>query len=84
MAKFQSIPILEAQAIAKNYGYDQVVIIARSVGEGGGEHVTTYGVDKANCKVAADIGNFLKFKVMGWTEEEVIADRFLVSEVNKR
>ena len=31
-----------------------MVIVARKVG--GGEHVTTYGVDPANCEVAARIG----------------------------
>ena len=62
------IPISAARHIAERYGYHQVIIIARSVGEDGGEHVTTYGVDKANCDVAARIGNFLKYKIMGWTE----------------
>lgn len=60
------IPINAAKQIADKYGYDQVVVIARAVGEG--EHVTTYGKDKENCAVAASIGNFLKFKVMGWIE----------------
>jgi hypothetical protein len=64
------IPILAANAIALDYGYDQVIIIARKVGEGGGEHCTTYGVDKANCDVAARCGDFLKHKVMGWHKEQ--------------
>lgn len=62
------IPISAAKLIADRYGYDQVVIIARKVGEG--EHCTTYGVDKANCEVAARCGDFLKFKVMGWASKE--------------
>jgi len=65
------IVISAAKHIAETYGYDQVIIIARKVGEGAephGEHCTTYGVDKANCDVAARIGNFLKYKVMGWSE----------------
>jgi hypothetical protein len=61
------IPINAARRIADEYGFDQVVVIARKVGEG--EHCTTYGVDKANCDVAARIGNFIKFKIMGWTGE---------------
>ena len=61
------ITIVAGRNIAEQYGYDQVVIIARKVGEG--EHVTTYGRDKANCAVAARIGEFLKFKVMGWLKE---------------
>lgn len=64
------IPISAAQRIAEAYGYDQVIVIARKVGEGGGEHCTTYGVDKANCSVAARCGDFLKYKVMGWHKEQ--------------
>ena len=66
------IPISAAEQIAKRYGYDQVVIIARRVGddpEPCGEHLTTYGRNKTHCDVAARIGGFLKFKVMGWTRE---------------
>lgn len=62
------IPVAAAARIAKQYGYDQVVVIARRVGDGGGEHVTTYGRDEANCGVAARVGNFLKHKIMGWPE----------------
>ena len=61
------IPISMAKLVALDYGYDQVIIIGRKVGENGGEHCTTYGVDKANCDVASRIGDFLKFKVMGWS-----------------
>jgi hypothetical protein len=67
------IPISEGKRIAKLYGYDQVVIIARKVDPNGGEHVTTYGVDKENCSVAARIGDFLKFKVMGWVKSDECA-----------
>jgi hypothetical protein len=71
----KAIPIEAARCIADAYGYDQVIVIARKVGDplndwaGGGEHCTTYGVDPANCDAAAKIGDFLKFKVMGWIEE---------------
>lgn len=63
------IPITQAKIIADLYGYDQVIIIARKVGESHqehGEHVTTYGVSKEHCGIAAKIGDFLKFKVMNW------------------
>lgn len=63
----KDIPISAAKKIAEQFDYDQVVIIARKVGQG--EHVTTYGVDKANCDVATRIGDFLKYKVMGWIKE---------------
>ena len=64
------IPIAAARRIAEAYDYDQVIVVARRVGEGvgSGEHCTTYGVDKANCDVAARIGNFFKHKLMGWPE----------------
>lgn len=66
------IPISAARAVAKAYGYDQVIIIARRVGndpDPHGEHCTTYGVDRANCDAAARIGNHLKHKIMGWPED---------------
>ncbi|WP_395026558.1 hypothetical protein [Comamonas odontotermitis] len=65
------IPISAAKEIADSYGYDQVVIIARRVGDDPdphGEHVTTYGRDKAHCGVAARVGNYIKHKIMGWPE----------------
>jgi len=61
-----SIPIGAAKQIAAKYGYDQVIIVARKVGDGGRETVTTYGRDKANCDVAARIGDFFKHNLMGW------------------
>jgi len=63
------IPISAARLVAKEYGYDQVIIVARRVGEGSkphGEHCTTYGIDKQHCEVAARIGEFFKHKLMGW------------------
>lgn len=60
------IPISAAKRIAKEYGYDQIVIVARKVGDDGGEHVTTYGIDAAHCEVAARIGTTLKHHLMGW------------------
>lgn len=68
--EMKPIPISAAREIAEKYGYDQVVIIARRVGEEPnprGEHVTTYGVNKEHCDVAARIGDHLKYNVMGWS-----------------
>lgn len=67
--QMKSIPVSAAKHVAEKYGYDQVIIVARRVGAGSeehGEHVTTYGKNAAHCSIAAHIGNFLKFKVMGW------------------
>jgi hypothetical protein len=65
----QDIPIPAAKAIAEKYGYDQVIVIARKTGDNGREHCTTYGVNKAHCDIASKIGEFLKYKVMGWVQE---------------
>lgn len=65
------IPIGAAAEIARKYDYDQVIIIARKEGGPGegGEHCTTYGRNAKHCEVAADIGDFLKYKVMKWQKE---------------
>ena len=63
----EAIPVSAGKRIADDHGYDQVVIVARKVG--GPEHVTTYGVDKAHCGVAARMGDFFKHKLMGWPRE---------------
>lgn len=65
------IPILDAKRIAENYNYNQIVIVARKVGDNGIEHVTTYGTDKANCDVAANIGDFLRYEIMKWERKSV-------------
>jgi len=65
----KAIPISAAKRIANAYGYDQIIIIGRKVGVGGGEHCTTYGRNKEHCDVASRCGDFLKFKVMGWVNQ---------------
>lgn len=72
--KQKRIPIAAGEKIATDYGYDQVVIIARKVGDGGGEHVTTYGRDKQHCDVAARMGDFLKHQVMRWPGGREMSD----------
>ena len=59
------IPIAAAERIAKEFGYDQIVIYARKVGDDGGEHMTTFGVDRIHCNIAARIGATLQ-RFMGW------------------
>ncbi len=66
------IPISAAKRISDDYGYDQVIIIARRVGHAPdlhGEHVTTYGSTPVHCTIAARIGTFLKTKIMNWATE---------------
>ena len=64
------IPISAAKEIAEKYGYDQVIVIGRKVGIGGNEHVTTYGRNKLHCNIASKCGDFIKYKIMGWPNEE--------------
>jgi len=64
--RLAEIPIGDAKRIATERGFDQIIIIGRKVNSH--EHVTTYGKDRANCDAAAQIGNFLKHKIMGWLE----------------
>jgi hypothetical protein len=66
------IPISAAKDIAKKYGYDQIIILGRVCHDSPlphGDHLTTYGKNPEHCGAAAQIGDFLKFKVMGWIEE---------------
>ena len=66
------IPIGAAKRIADSYGYHQVIVIARAVGEDGGEHVTTYGVDQQNCDVAAHIGDYVRHEIMKWERSKTV------------
>lgn len=61
------IPLAAAQRIAQDYGYHQVVIMARVTGdvEGSDEHITTYGINVQHCRVAAMMGDKLK-QVAQW------------------
>lgn len=59
------IPITAAKRIAEEFGYSQVVIYARQPGDGGGEHMTTYGINRTHCDIATRIGATLK-NFMGW------------------
>lgn len=72
------IPISAAKRIATEFGYDQVVVIARKIDPSGVEHVTTYGVNKEHCEVAAKIGDFIKFKIMKWQQEQPTAPSDMV------
>lgn len=59
------IPIEAAREIAERYGYEQIVIYARKTGEGGGEHMTTYGTEEPHKGIAARMGEVLR-DFMGW------------------
>ena len=63
------IPVATAERICKAHQADQVIIYARTVGEGCGEHITTYGKDKAHCAAAARIGDALGRQIVKPVEE---------------
>jgi len=68
----KAIPISAAKKIAEAYGWDQIIVIGRKIGndpEPHGEHVTTYGINREHCDAAAKIGNHLKYDIMGWPKE---------------
>lgn len=75
------IPVSAAERIAREYGYDQVIIIGRKVGDvvdqanAHGEHLTTYGITREHCDVAARCGDYLKYKVMGWVRGNAPANK---------
>ena len=54
------IPIKTAREIGQKHNYDQVVIIARRVGENGRNWLTTWGRNKEHCDVAAKIRDVLE------------------------
>lgn len=65
------IPITAAKAIAEQYGYEQVMIYARKVGDTPdcGEWVTTYGTTKAHCSAMAKIAAYIQEKILGWVKK---------------
>jgi hypothetical protein len=68
MSRLKRIPIAAAQRIAEAYGYDQVIIYARKVGDGPaprGAWMTTYSVTPIHCDVSAPMGKTLQ-RFMGW------------------
>lgn len=60
------LPIKEAREICQQYGWDQVIIVARKVGDNGFEHVVTYGDGSAHCEAAARAGQAIKHHLMKW------------------
>lgn len=69
--KMKKIPISAAAAIAKKYGYDQVIIYARKTTdkiEIGGEHMTSYGVNPVHCDIAGKMAAVLQ-NFMGWNKK---------------
>ena len=68
MSKAKRIPIAAAKRIGEQYGYDQVIIVARKIGVGGRQWHTTWGRNKAHCNAASMIMRWLE-RQMGSIEE---------------
>lgn len=68
LPKPRAITIDRARMIARIFGYEQVIIYGRRHSDKPREHMTTYGVDKANCAVAAQMGKTLQ-RFMGWFDQ---------------
>lgn len=66
MSKQLRLPIKAARDISSDYGWDQVIVVARKVGDDGYEHVVTYGKDAAHCEAASRAGNAIKHHLMKW------------------
>lgn len=76
MTRMLPIPISVGKMIATNYGYDQVVIMARrchKTPQPHGEHITTYGRNPQHCEVASMMGKRLQ-AVAQWISPQETAD----------
>ena len=61
-----ALPIKAAREIAREYDCDQVIIVARKVGDSGIERVVTYGEGADHCEAAARAGMAIKHHLMSW------------------
>ena len=57
------IPIACAASLGHAHRYDQVIILARRIGDDGLEWVTTWGKNPQHCAAAARIGDALRDNV---------------------
>ena len=61
------VPIAAAKRLAKQYGYEQVIIIARKVSrDSHGGSMATYGTTRKHCDEAADVGNSMVERILHW------------------
>ena len=73
------IALAEMEALCTKYGFNQVIVLARKVGEHGYENLGTHGTDMEHSNAAAAIGEHLRKDVLGWTEspegKELVGER---------
>ena len=81
------IQLSEMEELCTKYGFDQVIVLARKVGEGGYENLGTHGVDMEHSAAAEAIGVHLRIKVMGWVEhpdgKELVGERVRLARAAK-
>ena len=62
---------MAARLVARLFGYDQVLIVGRRVGndpDPHGEHVTSFGTTNANKFAAAALSYSAQEKLLGWKQ----------------
>jgi len=64
----KNIPIAAAKSIAVRYGKAMVILLTWDAVTGT-THVVTYGKKLRGCNVAAQAGNRIKEKILGWPED---------------
>lgn len=60
------IPNSELKIFAEKHDLEQLIIIGRKTGANGKEVCSTWGSNFEHAQVAMDIGDYMKYKVMGW------------------
>ena len=88
---YKRIPITAAKKISQKYGYEQVIIVARSVepledepGNMVSEHCTTYGKTKEHCEIAGRIGDFFKHNLMKWPPDNNRSYKWVIELVDAK
>lgn len=77
------IPIKTAKNIARKYRYDQVIILALNNAKNR-QHVTTFGKTVVDADQAAQGGNYIKRKFLGWPANECLAEPARVRKLRER
>ncbi|HZI17839.1 MAG TPA: hypothetical protein VEY09_04515 [Pyrinomonadaceae bacterium] len=72
MSQPAPIPVADAKRIAEERGYDQVIIVAWNA-ETGKNHITTYGTEPAQKKMAAQGGDRIA-EILGLENATVYED----------
>lgn len=69
------IPIEAVENLGVVFGFDQVIVLARRVGDEGTEQLVTWGDSLEHKHAAARIGDRLTTEVFGWTPDTTVVHR---------